>query len=208
MNATSPTLYYVYDPMCAWCWGYKPVWDSIRASLSDEIEIQYVLGGLAEDTDQPMPVPMRAQIAEYWRKIESYLGTEFNHDFWTLNEPRRSTYPACRAVVAARSQGAELEMYAAIQRAYYLEAKNPSDNPVLMQLAESIGLDSVKFEQDLTTTETHEALIQEINFARSIGGNSFPSLFLVRGASVIELPIDYQRPEVTLSQVRSITRTS
>ncbi|MGR5092938.1 DsbA family protein [Vibrio maritimus] len=208
MNATSPTLYYVYDPMCAWCWGYKPVWDSIRASLSDEIEIQYVLGGLAEDTDQPMPVPMRAQIAEYWRKIESYLGTEFNHDFWTLNEPRRSTYPACRAVVAARAQGAELEMYAAIQRAYYLEAKNPSDNPVLIQLAESIGLDRVKFEQDLISTETHEALLQEINYARSIGGNSFPSLFLVRGTSVIELPVDYQRPEVTLSQVRSIARTS
>ncbi|WP_394151469.1 DsbA family protein [Vibrio maritimus] len=208
MNATSPTLYYVYDPMCAWCWGYKPVWDSIRASLSDEVEIQYVLGGLAEDTDQPMPVPMRAQIAEYWRKIESYLGTEFNHDFWTLNEPRRSTYPACRAVIAARAQGAELEMYAAIQRAYYLEAKNPSDNPVLIQLAESIGLDKVKFEQDLTATETHEALLQEINFARSIGGNSFPSLFLVRGTSVIELPVDYQRPEVTLSQVRSIARTS
>ncbi|WP_234495692.1 DsbA family protein [Vibrio maritimus] len=208
MNAISPTLYYVYDPMCAWCWGYKPVWDSIRASLSDEVEIQYVLGGLAEDTDQPMPVSMRAQIAEYWRKIESYLGTEFNHDFWKLNEPRRSTYPACRAVVAARAQGAELEMYAAIQRAYYLEAKNPSDNPVLMQLAESIGLDKVKFEQDLTATETHKALLQEINFARSIGGNSFPSLFLVKGTSVIELPVDYQRPEVTLSQVRSIARTS
>jgi putative protein-disulfide isomerase len=208
MNSPSPILYYVYDPMCSWCWGYKPTWEAIRTSLSDKVEVRYVLGGLAEDTDVPMPIPMRTQIAEYWRKIESYLGTEFNHDFWTLNEPRRATYPACRAIIAARAQGAELAMYEAIQKAYYLEAKNPSDNSVLVEVATNVGLDVDRFERDLTSAETHQGLLEEIAFARSIGGNSFPSLFLSKGNNILELPIDYQRPEVTVSQVRALDTSS
>ncbi|MGR5501534.1 DsbA family protein [Vibrio sp. DNB22_10_4] len=204
MNSPSAILYYVYDPMCSWCWGYKPTWEAIKASLGGDVEIRYVLGGLAEDTDAPMPLQMRTQIAEYWRKIESYLGTEFNHDFWTLNEPRRATYPACRAIIAARAQDAEFEMYAAIQSAYYLEAKNPSDNSVLIDIATEIGLDRNRFTRDLTAQETQQALLQEIAFARSIGGNSFPSLFLSKGNAIVELPVDYQHPEVTVSQVRSI----
>jgi putative protein-disulfide isomerase len=204
MNSPSLILYYVYDPMCSWCWGYKPTWEAIKASLDDDVEIRYVLGGLAEDTDTPMPLQMRTQIAEYWRKIESYLGTEFNHDFWTLNEPRRATYPACRAIIAARAQDAEFEMYAAIQSAYYLEAKNPSDNSVLIDIATEIGLDRNRFTRDLTAQETQQALLQEIAFAHSIGGNSFPSLFLSKGNAIVELPVDYQHPEVTVSQVRSI----
>lgn len=204
MVVTPPTLYYVYDPMCSWCWGYKPTWESIKASLRSDIEIRYVLGGLAEDTDVPMPIEMRTQIAEYWRKIASYLGTEFNHDFWTLNGPRRATYPACRAIIAARAQEAEFEMYAAIQNAYYLKAKNPSDNSVLIDIATEIGLDRDRFMRDLTAQETQQALLQEIAFARSIGGNSFPSLFLSKGNTIVELPVDYQHPEVTVSQVRSV----
>ncbi|MFT6977114.1 MAG: putative protein-disulfide isomerase, partial [Shewanella psychromarinicola] len=23
------TLYYVHDPMCSWCWGYRPTWDTL-----------------------------------------------------------------------------------------------------------------------------------------------------------------------------------
>ncbi|MDH5427723.1 MAG: DsbA family protein, partial [Nitrospirota bacterium] len=26
----SPTLIYVADPMCSWCWGFSPVLEEIR----------------------------------------------------------------------------------------------------------------------------------------------------------------------------------
>lgn len=74
-------LYYVYDPMCSWCWGYKPVWDKIESELSDELPINYLLGGLAPDSDVPMPTEMQQQIAGYWRKISDLLGTQFNFNF-------------------------------------------------------------------------------------------------------------------------------
>ncbi|MFA0697944.1 DsbA family protein, partial [Vibrio sp. 10N.222.49.C9] len=54
---------------------------------------------------------------------------------------------------------------------------------------------------DLGSAEINQALMQELRFARSIGGNSFPSLFVVKGESVTELPINYQDAEVTLNQI-------
>ncbi|MGY5612397.1 DsbA family protein [Vibrio brasiliensis] len=202
--STNNKLYYVYDPMCSWCWGYKPVWQKVSQQLESKIEIQYVLGGLAPDSDQPMPEEMQRQIALYWKKIEDFLGTEFNYDFWQKNTPRRSTYPSCRAVLAARKQGAEQAMLSAIQHAYYLEARNPSDNEVLLSLAANIGLDTAKFEVDFFSAELNQEFLQELEFARRIGGNSFPSLFVANEQGIIELQVDYQSAETTIEQVEQI----
>ncbi|PSV49619.1 DsbA family protein [Photobacterium indicum] len=204
MSAIKPTLYYIYDPMCSWCWGYKPVWLQIKDVVSNDVEIVYVLGGLAPDSGVPMSEAMQQQIASYWKKIENYLGTQFNYDFWHQNMPRRSTYPACRAILAAREQRAEQGMLDAIQHAYYLDAKNPSDNDILIGLAKSIGLDCEKFEADFLSPTTHDALLREIAFARSIGGNSFPSLFVQTEKGVGELVINYEDAETTIAQIRSL----
>ncbi len=205
------TLYYVYDPMCSWCWGYTPTWKNVQKALPDNIKVVYVVGGLAPDSDVEMPAVMQQQIASYWHKIEDYLGTQFNHDFWKNNTPRRSTYSACRALIAARAQHAELALLQAIQHAYYLHAKNPSDNDVLIDLAASCGMDVELFKQDFLSADTHQALLNEIEFARSIGGNSFPSLFVQKGSAIHELPIDYKDAQSTLQQIvtlaDSFTRT-
>ncbi|NOI80159.1 DsbA family protein [Vibrio tubiashii] len=197
-------LYYVYDPMCSWCWGYKPVWQQICQILEGKIDIQYVVGGLAPDSDQPMPKEMQQQIASYWKRIEDFLGTQFNYDFWNKNTPRRSTYPACRAVLAARKQSAEKQMLTAIQTAYYLEARNPSDSEVLIDLADSIGLDLERFESDFGSVTLNEEFMRELDFARSIGGNSFPSLFVQTAEGLVELQVDYQSAQTTISQIEQL----
>lgn len=204
MTSEKSTLYYVYDPMCAWCWGYKPVWKQIETALNKEVDIVYLLGGLAADTDVAMPVEQQSLIASYWKRIEAYLGTEFNYEFWSKNTPRRSTYPACRAVIAARKQDAEKAMYAGIQQAYYLDAMNPSDNDVLIEVAEKIGLNTRQFTEDLLADSTHTELLEELKFARSIGANSFPSLFFRSKQGITELAVNYENPQLTISQIRGL----
>ncbi|MGF1904559.1 DsbA family protein [Aliivibrio salmonicida] len=203
MSTNKAILYYVYDPMCSWCWGYKPIWEKIKQTISKDVDIVYVLGGLAPDSDEPMPQEMQTQIASYWQKIENYLGTTFNHDFWAQNTPRRSTYPSCRAILAARSQGAEQAMLESIQYAYYLNAKNPSDNEVLIECARNIGLNVAQFESALFSPEVHQMLLDEIAFSRSIGRRGFPSLFLKQGEELTDLPIDYEKSEGTVALLKS-----
>ena len=187
-------LYYVHDPMCSWCWGFRPTWTKILNKLPQEIDIKYLLGGLAPDSDEPMADTMQLQIASYWKKIQQHIPeTKFNFDFWKNCQPRRSTYPACRAVIAAREQNPELErsMIKAIQTAYYLKAKNPSDDEVLIELALAFNLDTVVFEADLNAKETQQTLEAEIMLAQRMGAQDFPSMILEIEGNYQIVPLDY-----------------
>ena len=73
------SLYYVHDPMCSWCWAFRPVWSEIVQGLPAGIEARRLLGGLAPDSDQPMPDEMRQKIISIWRVIKRRVpGTAFN----------------------------------------------------------------------------------------------------------------------------------
>ena len=185
-------LFYVHDPMCSWCWGHRPQWQQLQASLPKSVEVKNVVGGLAPDSDEIMPQAQQQAIAGYWQNIENLLGTKFNHDFWRDNKPRRSTYPACRAVIAARWQGREEDMIEALQEAYYLKAKNPSNVAVHLDVATQLGLDKEQFAVDLSSQKLEQAFIQELQFARSLPINGFPSMVLQHAGDVYVIPLDYQ----------------
>lgn len=199
------TLYYAHDPMCSWCWGFKPNWMAIKQALPENVTASYILGGLAPDSNVPMPAQMQSMLQQTWQRIEQTIpGTRFNFDFWTENEPRRSTYPACRAVIAARAESVEFEepMILAIQTAYYLNAQNPSDDEVLTSLAKNIGCNEKQFKESLNSSITANTLTTEIRFAQRLGAQGFPSLFLhTDNNEVIPVGVHYTQSKPVLDQI-------
>ena len=200
-------LYYIHDPMCSWCWGYAPTWKTLLKNLPNFIEVEYVVGGLAPDSNSPMPVEQQNMIQNHWRNIEKKLGTEFNYDFWANNTPRRSTYNACRAVIAADNQGFQQEMIEGIQQAYYLHAKNPSDIDVLIRVAEKLGkqssitLNVATFINDLKGIETEKELCRQIKLARTLTQQGFPSLVIAVNGVNHQIVLDYRQYEVSLTDI-------
>ena len=199
-----PFLYYVADPMCSWCWGFAPVLEAVESEIAGRIAVRHVMGGLAPDSDEPMPDETRQYVREAWRSVTQVTGAEFNWDFWELCEPRRSTYPACRAVLAAERQGAGAAMYRAIQRAYYLQARNPSDSSTLVSLAEEGGLDRERFSRDLGSSETERRLQMDFELRRKLGIREFPSLVLECGDSHEVIMRGYGDTDSVLSALRPV----
>ena len=187
---------------------------------------------------QPSQAMKQAMIEAHWHTIEEKLGTQFNYDFWRNNTPRRSTYNACRAVIASNNQGYQKEMIEAIQRAYYLQALNPSDDEVLIGLAKVISnkilpenslsekplsekpisentlpeqiesdknrLNLDRFISDFASQVTQQALVQQIQFARELTVQGFPSLVLECSGIRHAIPINYQDAQATLSQILAL----
>jgi putative protein-disulfide isomerase len=192
--------------MCSWCWGFAPTRQIINEKLPDGIEWIPLLGGLAPDSDEPMTDETKGYVQKAWRTIQQNIpGTQFNFDFWEKCAPRRSTYPACRAVIAARNTSVDRELpyIRALQEAYYLRAMNPSDADTHLTLAGELGLDTSLFEQHLIDPKTHQTLLDEIAFARSIGGDSFPSLIIVDAKNQAHsLKIHYTDPQRILDDIQ------
>ncbi|WP_254693636.1 DsbA family protein [Shewanella sp. MEBiC00475] len=204
----NPTLYYVHDPMCSWCWGYRPTWNALQVQLQQQfgqqLSLQYLVGGLAPDSTEPMPEPMQQMLQQTWKNITQQLGTEFNHDFWQRCQPKRSTYPACRASIIARQFGQERAMISAIQQAYYLQAQNPSDIEVLCTLAESLDMNAAMFKQQLLSEDIDQQLQQEIAFTRQLPIQGFPSLVLVVDNRAYPITLDYHQWQTSMADIQAV----
>ena len=200
------TLIYVHDPMCSWCYGFSEVYRQVVEKLPPEVNLERLLGGLAVDSNVAMPEPMQMMLQQTWQRIEQVIpGVQFNFEFWRLCEPKRSTYPACRAVISAREQGDQydLAMTQQIQQAYYQQARNPSDNDTLIELAAEIGLNVDRFSSQLVAADTQQKLLTEIETARSIGIDSFPSLVLELNGQHHRILTNYTEPGLILDQIKS-----
>jgi len=203
-----PVLYYVHDPMCSWCWGFRNTFQQLLDTLPDTIQLTRLVGGLAPDSDQPMPEAMQSKLHKTWQHIQQKIpGVEFNFDFWTTCSPRRSTYPACRAVIAATRQGDDFEdkMILGIQTAYYLQARNPSDISTLSAVANEIGLDQSQFESDIASASVDNELHRQIQQCRTMHANSFPSLVLETGGVNQSIPVDYNAADSMLKPINELT---
>lgn len=198
-------LYYIHDPMCAWCYAFAPTLNTIKENLDDDFEVVYIPGGLAPHTMEPMAQEMRERIESYWYQITKVVGTKFNHAFWTKCTPRRSTYLSCQASIAARLQEKEYAMIEAIQEAYYQRAMNPSDEDTLITLAKELKLDVEKFTHDLTSDETIEIFNDDLNKRRKMGVNSFPTLILQYKKELYPISIEYNQPKIMLSHIKNLS---
>ncbi|MFT6142076.1 MAG: putative protein-disulfide isomerase [Psychromonas sp.] len=190
--------------MCSWCWAHLPEWQKLEAHLSKLLPVQYVLGGLAPDSDVPMPIEQQHAICGYWKKINHLIGTEFNFDFWSTNTPRRSTYPACRAVLAASWQNALHEMNIALQEAYYLKAMNPSNIDTHLILAKQLGLNVRQFSDDLSSEKLENEFNQQLALARRLPIQGFPAMVLSHQGDYYPIVLDYKDHSSALVQVKKI----
>lgn len=200
-------LFYVHDPMCSWCYAFSSSLIDLQNELPSNIRLIYLLGGLAPDTTEPMPPELQKSIQQTWRQIErTVTTTQFNYDFWTVNMPLRSTYSACRAILAARKQGTnfEIKLLRAIQVAYYQKARNPSLAITLQQCAAEIGLDEDAFIDDLLSPTIESELMSEIQFARSMGVTSYPSLRLLHDKELFAITIDYLNHRTMMDEIITI----
>lgn len=183
----------------------------VEQTCGDRVDIRYLSGGLAPDSDEPMPADMRAYLQQTWATIQQQIpGTRFNFDFWHNCQPRRSTWPSCRAVIAARKQGDDkhAKMTQAIQQAYYLQARNPSDDDTLVAIAESLGLNVPQFTADLHSAETRQAHQQDMQLIQQLGIRGFPGLVLVAGQSSFDIGVDYNNYKTMLTQIEQFIETA
>ena len=100
-------------------------------------------------------------------------------------------------------------MIEAIQKAYYLQARNPSLAETLKELAIGIGLEAEQFSRELNSAAVQVELDKQMAFAQSCGVRGFPSLRLVTqeqffDEKCFEVPIAIDDYQVSLDALASV----
>lgn len=178
-SETIGTLYYFGDPMCSWCWGFRPVLEQVDQEYP-ELERVMVLGGLRGGEEAPMSDDLAGMIRNAWTRIEGSTGQQFNHDLWKLHRPLATTWPACRAVLAARllDPKSEWGFMVAMFGAYFTRALDPSSQETHLLIAEEQGFDRNVYMSMLESEQVERSLQTDLRTTHRFGITGFPSVVL------------------------------
>lgn len=130
-----PSLIYIADPMCSWCYAFGPELTSLVNGLPG-MPVSVVLGGLRAGNEKPMDEELRSTLREHWNKVAERTGLPISHANLEREGFVYNTEPACRAVAAVRElePQASLSAFHAIQRAFYAEGKDVTQGNVLAEV--------------------------------------------------------------------------
>lgn len=204
-NAGGVEVTFYTDPLCCWSWAMAPAWDRLVAECGDGIRINYKMGGLLPSwkhfEDAAHSINRPGQMGPEWMHASHLSGVVINSQIWNTDPPS-SSYPACIAVKCVQLQS---EKYGEIFLRLLMEAamvggKNITKSQVLLDAAcflheQFRDFDLSKFRDDLMGEGGKEAFRKDLQVAKYLGINRFPTLVIKRKQGPAMMLTGYQSYE-------------
>lgn len=178
-------LLYVADPMCSWCYGFAPVIEALADHFDGRLPIELMMGGLRAGNTKPMTDTDKSTIAGHWRKVETATGQPFDFERFAARQGWiYDTEPACRAVVTMRlvNPTIALAYKSRVQRAFYAEGRDTTQDAVLADIAAEAGIDREMFFAELVSPEARREATRDFMAAQKAGIHGFPTLLAGDGS--------------------------
>lgn len=172
-------IIYVGDPMCSWCWGFAPELRKLRKRLRGRVRFSLCMGNLRNG--HRWDDAFKAYLRNQWREVDSRTGQPFGSDLPEREAFDYTTEPACRAVCTARAIDPEqaFELLEALQRAFYAEGRDITEEGTLRKIAEQSGFNGEDFVTLFRSDSMREQVVADRYKARAYGASSFPSLVVI-----------------------------
>lgn len=207
--STTPVLHYIYDPLCGWCYGAKPLIDVARGILP---VVAHGGGMMAGAQRQPVSAQLRDYVMPHDHRIAQYTGQPFGEAYFEglLRDTTAvfDSQPPTTAVLAAEQlAGRGLELLGRLQTAHYVEGRRIADIDVQMAVAAEMGLEADGFRAayDAASGEVTQAHFKASRGLLSrVGGQGFPTVVLEQSGQyqVIDLGPYLGKPEVFAAWLR------
>jgi putative protein-disulfide isomerase len=184
---SDPTLHYIHDPLCGWCYGAAPLVRVARDTLRVQAHGAGMMAGAARRAVTP---ELRQFVMTHDHRIAQASGQPFGQAYFEgllrdTGAVLDSAPPITAMLAAAEQDGTGLDMLSRLQQAHYVEGRRIADLAVLEQLAAALGLDVEAFGiayQRLQGAATQAHIEQSRALLRRIGGQGFPTFALEREA--------------------------
>ena len=168
--------------MCSWCWGFTPIVEELRTTLSDECTFSLVLGGLRTKGEMPWNESSKEYLKGHWKQVSQRTGQEFSDSLFEKEFFDYDTYPACKAVITVREVFGMQSAFAylhTIQEAFYTRAEDITNLEILMSLLHRSESDKSIFRTFFESDRAQLLMEHDFAKARSMGANAFPSVVII-----------------------------
>lgn len=212
-SACVPTVRYIGDPMCSWCWGISPVLKEVEAYCrSRNVGFSVHVGGLRPGGGDEWSTSFKNFLRLEWENIRRVTGQPFGFTLLDKAEFNYDTEPACRAVVAMsellgqreRDSQALLTFFSGIQRQFYVDGADPSETEFYRDLCVEAGIPYEEFVEVFHSVRAKAATVQEFQRCRSWGIRGFPSIVLELNGQITPLASGYTTSVALIQKLESL----
>jgi len=209
--AMSPTLHYVFDPLCGWCYGAGATVQAL--AQSDAIQLRLVPSGLFQgEGARRMDDAFAAYAWSNDQRIERLTGQRFSQRYRDQVLADRSqafdSGPATLALTAVWLSAPEREVEAlkAIQEARYVEGQDITRMETLGDILRSLGLAEAAQELDAPNRVLRTAVLGRIAEAQALmnrlGARGVPTFVFDSGdrQELLHASSVYSAPQAFLDQ--------
>ena len=186
------TLHYIFDPLCGWCYAAAPLVEAARAVPG--LTVAFHGGGMMTGSNRRQITPeWRNYVLPHDRRIGQLTGQLFGDAYLNglLNDTTAmmDSEPPTTAILAAEAlAGKGLDMLHRVQSAHYVDGLRIADLPVLVALAQELGLDGAAFETQyglLAGAPTASHIAASRALLSKAGGQGFPTFVLDDGNGTV-----------------------
>lgn len=204
-HTSNKEIIYVGDPMCAWCFGFAPVLDSLIEQFESTLSFRFIMGGLRVENPIPITEALKPKLLENWRGVTKTTGQPINgHLLSDVPEFLYDSGPSSRAFVAVRhlDETLALPYYQKLHHAFYMEMRDITTWEVLCELAEGVGVDRSAFSDLFHAESIRRETEADFELAVAYNAQAFPALVLREGRTASVLNQGY-KPLAGLSDILS-----
>lgn len=202
-------LYFVTDPICAWCWGMLPEVERLQEVFSKELEFVLCCAGLQVGRGKLTSDNIN-MLRELWQRVSETTGQRFSHALPDSNSFIYHSEMPCRLLAWARIRtGAEpWALFHAMQEAFYVKAQDLNSLEVLANLAHGQGLLGParvqELARDLASQNIKDATRAEFEWCKDkVPHSSLPTLLLDVGEGPALLCGGYATTEFLIPDIAS-----
>jgi len=173
-------LHYIYDPLCGWCYGAKPLVEAAQQVLP----VTAHAGGMMSGSNrQRVSAQLRDYVMPHDRRIAEYTGQPFGEAYFDglLRDPSAvfdSTPPIAAVLAAEAIDGHGLQLLGRLQTAHYVDGRRIADEPVLLEIAIQSGYAAQAFKAAFEAAQTTEHIKNSRALLARVGGQGFPTFVL------------------------------
>ncbi|MGG4603673.1 DsbA family protein [Paenalcaligenes sp. Me131] len=206
-----PSVHYVGDPMCSWCWGISPTVNALADFCAGEgIAFTLTMGGLRAGGGDPWSPQFKDFLRNEWQHIAQVTGQPFGFTLLETPHFNYDTEPACRAVSTVKLLQAKhslpevvvQQFFSAVQQKFYVEGQDTTKVDFYAELCTRLGLDVTEFNALFDSPEAKQAVHQEFVRCRQWGVRSFPTILLERNGEVSALAVGMVTTEQLLTALK------
>ena len=192
MAQNKPTLIYIGDPLCSWCYGFAEEISKAKESLKEKVDFELIMGGLRPYNTETMK-GLGDFLKEHWEHVEERSGQSFNYEILNDHSFVYDTEPPSRAVKTMESLQPDkaFEFFKAVQKAFYADNLNTNHADTYLHIAESYGIDGKIFKGAFESEEMKQATRKDFERSANMGVSGFPTVVLQIGDKLILISNGY-----------------